>query len=164
MEHYNLREDEVVLYKGNVTMLDKQQPTQLLLTNLNFVFITKNADEESVETVIFPIEEVKIYEGIPQIKSKDSFVEIYFKTTEKEFAFESKSELHKFVSAATNLLTGKSGAERNAEKVKGAIGLVNDTLGVDIVKATGDVIKNGVGGAIDRLAGSLAKSLFGKKK
>lgn len=33
MEHYNLAEDEVVLYKGSVKFKDKLQDSLLILTN-----------------------------------------------------------------------------------------------------------------------------------
>lgn len=39
MEHYNLDEDEVVLYKGDVVFKEKTQSTQIVLTNKNLVFI-----------------------------------------------------------------------------------------------------------------------------
>lgn len=35
MEHYNLDEDEVVLYKGDVVFKEKTQSTQIVLTNKN---------------------------------------------------------------------------------------------------------------------------------
>jgi len=41
MENYDLEEDEVVLYKGNVALKNKKGETNLILTNVNFVFITK---------------------------------------------------------------------------------------------------------------------------
>ena len=165
MENYLLREDEVVLYKGTVLANDKK--TNLILTNINIVFISVGINpfgENAVTKELYPVNEIKIYEGIPQIKPKDREVEIYFKTGEKNFSFESKKELHLFLSEATKLLTGKTGAERNAEKVKNAIGLVNDTLGVDIVKATGEVAKDGVLNKVFAPIGKIGKSLFSKKK
>ena len=168
MENYNLREDEVVLYKSDINLLDKKGKTTLLiLTNINIVFITKTKkllEEEIVNTEIFPVGDIKIYEGIPQVKSNANKVELYFKTTEKEFAFNSKSEVHKFQNTIIKLLTGKTTAERNAEKVKNAIGLVNDTLGVDIVKCTGEVAKNGIVGSITNSIDKFGKVLFKKKK
>lgn len=164
MEHYNLKEDEVVLYKGEISM--KNGNTQLILTNLNVVFITIHKrlfGEAIVESNVFPVEDIKIFDGIPQVKSKNLNVEMYFKTAEIEFSFESKSELHKFVSATNELLTGKTGAERNAEKVKDAIDLVNDTLGIDIVKSAGELVKSGVPGKIAGAFGKLG-TVFGKKK
>ena len=167
MEHYTLKEDEVVLYKGDITLLDKKDKTQLILTNLNLVFITKTKkifEDEIVNTESYPIENVKIYEGLPQVKTKANNVEIYFKTTEKEFIFESKHELHKFVGEINKLLTGKTTAERNAEKVKSAINLVNDTLGIDVVQTTGNVAKKGIVGGISDSINKIGKHFVKNKK
>lgn len=167
MENYKLREDEVLLYKGDIEMSDKKDNTQLLLTNINIVFITKTKkifQEESVDVISFPIEDIKMYEGVPQVKTKSNNVEIYLKSGEKEFAFDSKNELHKFVSAINKLLTGKSGTERNAEKVKKAIDLVNDTLGIDVLKCSTNVTKNNLVGSIIGSIGKIGNALFNKKK
>ncbi len=170
MEYYNLAEDEVVLYKGDVRFCGKPNSSQLVLTNKNLVFITKTKKlfgESEAETTVYSLEDVKIYEGVPQVKTKSFDVEIYLKTTELEFAFDSKSELMKFQSAITKRLTGKTGFERGAEKVKDKIDVVNDTFGVDVVKSTEDVVKNGLIENITDIfgkVGKLGKALFGKKK
>lgn len=153
MENYKLKENEVVLYKGEITLADKKGNTQLILTNLNIVFITKNKKlftEEEVNVDFYPVEEIKIYEGIPQIKTKGNIVELYLLSTEKEFTFISKIELHKFMSEAKKLLTGKTTAERNAEKVKNTIKLVDDTLGIDTVSAVGNTVKDGIVGKVGK--------------
>ncbi|MGN1212417.1 MAG: hypothetical protein ACI4TZ_00050 [Christensenellales bacterium] len=163
MKHYDLKEDEVVLYKGKISFADRHTNTQLVLTNYSIVFITITSEigeKETAETEVYLTADVKNYKGIPQIKSTANNVEIFFKSTEKEFVFETKNELHKFVSELNKLLTGKTGAERNAEKFKSAIGLVNDTLGVDIVQTANNLIQNGFGGSL----GKIGKSLFNKKK
>ena len=153
MLDYKLREDEVVLYKGFVTLTDTGETKQLLLTNLNLVFISKykklNTDTEIIVDAI-PVGDIKKYQEEPQIKAKGTSVEIYFLTKEIEFDFTTKSDLHKFVHEAKNLLTGKTTAERGAQKVKNSIKLVDDALGINTVSAVGDFIKG--------------KSLFGRFK
>ena len=160
MEHYNLDEDEVVLYKGDVVFKEKTQSTQIILTNKNLVFIDvvkKIFAHDEIETQIYPVNEIKMYEG----------VEIYLKTKELEFGFQSKNEVYKFRSAIIKLLTGKTGFERGADKVKDKIDVVNDTFGVDVVKSTEDVVKNGIvesiGGLFEKV-GKIGKAMFGKKK
>lgn len=170
MEYYNLAEDEVVLYKGDVRFCGKPNLSQLVLTNKNLVFITKTKKlfgEREAEISEYSLDDVKIYEGVPQVKTKSSDVEIYLKSTELEFSFDSKSELMKFQSAITKRLTGKTGFERGAEKVKDKIDVVNDTFGVDVVKSTEDAVKNGLIENITDIfgkVGKLGKALFGKKK
>ena len=102
MEHYNLDEDEVVLYKGDVVFKEKTQSTQIILTNKNLVFIDvvkKIFAHDEIETQIYPVNEIKMYEGVPQVKAKSNDVEIYLKTKELEFGFQSKNEVYKFRSA-----------------------------------------------------------------
>lgn len=147
MEHYQLKPHEVVLYKGDVNFVDQKDVTKLILTNLNTVYITTHkkrfgADETSVE--VYSVQDIKIYEDTPQIKSKGHNVEIYYLTTEKEIYFKSKSELGKFVSSAMKLLTGKSATQRRVEKVKQTIDIVDSTLGIDTIGTTKDAIHNGV--------------------
>lgn len=122
---------------------------------------------DEIETQIYPVNEIKMYEGVPQVKAKSNDVEIYLKTKELEFGFQSKNEVYKFRSAIIKLLTGKTGFERGADKVKDKIDVVNDTFGVDVVKSTEDVVKNGIvesiGGLFEKV-GKIGKAIFGKKK
>lgn len=167
MENYKLKNDEVALYKGYVTLPNKNGTTQLILTNLNFVFINKYKPlfkEEEITVTEYPVQSVKIYKDTPQIKIEKNKIEIYFLEAEVEMTFDSKSELHKFTSSALNLITGKTEAQRGAKKVKDAIGLVDDTLGIDTVQTTGNLLKNGVFGNLSDALSGLGKSLFNKKK
>lgn len=163
MENYELKENEVVLYKGEISLINPNHPAQLLLTNLNVVFIIRTSFfKEDITTEIFPVSDVKTYEGIPQVKTASDITEIYFKTLEKEFKFHSKSDRHKFVSKITKLLTGKSGTERTAEKIKKNIDIINDTFDCDIVKSTGAIAKNGILGNKGKLFKKIG-NLFDKK-
>ena len=170
MENYNLNEDEVVLYKGEVNLLNNKGNAKLVLTNLNLVIVILNR-VQSAEVDIFPLEDVKFYEGVPQVKTKSNNVEIYFKHAEKEFSFNSKIELHKFVSAITKVLTGKTAMQRGAVKVHSVIDCVNEALGVDIVKTTQEILVEGVvNGVVNNVtdmlgkAGKMGMTLITKKK
>ena len=162
MKNYQLREDEVVLYKGNVTLVDKQIIAQLILTNLNIVFISN--ENEDVNVLSYPADNIKMYQGVPQIKVKGNNAEIYLLSTEIELKFDSKIELHKFDSAALKLLTGKTAAERCADKVKTAINkgyeFADETLGIESKQMVGNAIKNG---GIKKSA-NVVGGIFGKFK
>ena len=165
MENYNLGPNEVVLYKGDVKLKDTSGSTELILTNINLVFINeikKLFSKEEVFTFEYPIQSIKLYEGVPQIKEKGESVEIYLLETEIEIEFYSKTELHKFTNAAYKLLTGETSAQRGAKKIKDAISLVDDTLGINTVQITGNVLKNGIIGNITGSIGKIGKSVFGK--
>lgn len=166
MENYKLKADEVVLYKGDVVLTGKKGNTELIFTNINLVLINKYKklfSKEEITVLEYPVNEIKIYEGVPQIKTKGSIAEIYLLETEIEIDFDSKMELHKFTNAANKLLTGETNVQKGAKKVKDAIGLVDDTLGINTVEATGNVIKNGLVGSITNSIGKIG-SLFNKKK
>lgn len=159
MEHYNLAEDEVVLYKGCVKFKDKLQDSLLILTNKFLVFITKQAennDESDVETQVFSVSDIKIYKDIPQVKIESNKIEIYLKAEELEFEFDkTKGESKKFYRAIIELLTGKTSFERNVCSVKNKVDLVNDTFDVDVVKTTEGVVQNGISDGIKSVFGTL---------
>ena len=157
MENFVLQPNESVLYKGEGRFANKNgsllstQKLEIILTNLNLVFIEKTKkvfSKEQVVVEVHPIGEIKIYNGIPQIKQKNTAAEIYFINEEKLVIFYSKHELHKFVNVVNRLLTGKSMAVRGADKVKNVVNLVDDTLGVNTMGAVKTIVENGVVGAV----------------
>ncbi len=166
MDNYNLKAEEVVLYKGNGLFKNKKGITELILTNINIVFINKYKkpfSKEEITVYEYSVRSIKIYEGVPQIRTKGNIVEIYLLENEVEFEFYAKTELHKFVNASNKLLTGETSVQKGAKKIKNAIGLVNDTLGINTVEATGNLIKNGIVGNVTGALGKIG-SLFNKKK
>lgn len=170
MEHYNLAEDEVVLYKGDVRFCGKPSLSQLVLTNKNLVFITKNesdVDINDIVTDVVSLSDIKFYQDIPQVKVNSNDVEIYLKTKELELCFKAKNELKKFYAEIIQLLTGKTNFERNVKSVKTKVDIVNDTFGVDVVKTTEDAVKTGITegikGVLDKI-GNISGKLFGNKK
>lgn len=124
MKNYNLEEDEVVLYKGIITKSEKNY--DLILTNNNIVFASENAPE------IYPTKDVKIYKGEPQVKTKGNRVEIYLKSGEQEFTFQSKLEPYKFLTIIKKLLTGKSAYERSLIGIRNVINITKENLGEEI--------------------------------
>ena len=152
MEKYQLKENEVVLYKGAITT--NEGFNELILTNLNIVFINEN------NTDAYPTADVKIYENKPQVKAKGNKVEIYLKKGEKEFNFKSILETQKFLNAIRKLLTGKTGFERGLTSFKNRLDLVKDTTGIDVVGLTSNFTANKLtiaSGVIGKIA-SLTKN------
>lgn len=144
MKNYELKTDEVVLYKGDIMQRNTYTTSQLILTNYNIIF-DSDINQDVVVTESYPIEEVKMYNGEPQIKTKGNIVEIYFMSTEKEFQFMSKLELIKFINTAKKLLTGKNKFERGAEKYKKAMQTFNKAIDDETVAST----KNAIGKVTD---------------
>ena len=170
MKNYELCSDEVVLYKGDVKAVDSKDEMQLILTNLNIVFITTHKKMFGKEEVVvddYPVEEIKIYNGVPQLKPNGNIVEIYLLNDDKEVVFPTKSEIRKFINEATNLLTNKTRMERCVEKVKKTIELVKDTIGEENINAVKKVTKDGKIVATAKVIGkgaSVIGGLFKKKK
>ena len=158
MTNYALQPNETVLYQGNVSLEKRNGTVEMILTNLNLVFVIttrKFLAKSQVDVETYPIEEIKIYNNTPQIKQKNSRVEIFLTCGEIVANFDSMFEAGKFVNSALRLLTGKTMAERSADKFKGAVGLVDDTLGINTVGTVKNVLENGIAGTL--LGG------FGKK-
>ena len=169
MKHYDLKPEEVVLYKGDVSIEGKKGSTQLVLTNTNLVLITKHKPlfaAEEVETEVYTLEQIKTYNGLPHFMIDGLTVELYLIPKEREATFISKSEMNKFVSTIKELFTGKTSVERGAEKVKKSIAIVDDTLGIDSVHVAGNAIKNGTVGKTTSLIEKgigLVGNIFKKK-
>ena len=165
MENYCLQENEALLYKTKL-----YGGIEVLLTNINLILIKTTKvkegkkifakEREETDVTVFPVCDIKLYKDIPQIKVKDSSVEIFFATSEEKLDFPSKIEAHKFVHIAYELLTGKSLATRGAEKVKKAISLVDDTLGFNTIGTVRNVMENGITGS---LMGKIGKKIKNNK-
>ena len=172
MKHYTLADDEVVLFKSDGIKLSDNIDTsaQLILTNLNIIIVTQSniADEDAIIDVnSYPVDSVKIYKGVPQIKNAKSHVEMYLKGEEIELEFPDNKSAASFVKSATELLTGKTLFQRGMEKVRDTIGVIDDTLGIDTVEAATEITKAGIGGGLKNIgvaALSTIGKIFGGKK
>lgn len=151
MGNYALQSDEVVIYKNECRLIDENVMAELILTNFSVVIIKKAKklfEEEQVAIEAYPIDEIKIYNDIPQIKQNGSHVEIFFTGEEIAVDLISKNEVSKFINKALELLTGKNRVKRASDKVKSVIGVVDDTLGINSVEALKNVAGKSLGGAV----------------
>lgn len=147
MENYQLGKEEVVLKRAEIQLLPdgkkngKQTKTQteLLLTNLNIVFIKRTKKifkKEEVETEIYSLNEIKKYNEMPYLVRKSKLVEIYFETAETFLEFNDKKQAKEFFDAAMRVASGNSKFVRSVKKVKKEIDDTNKALNIDIVGAT----------------------------
>ena len=153
MEHFSLQPNESILYKGDGLFYEskKTYSCDLFLTNLNLVIVRKIAKlfaKNQTDVYSYPVSEIKIYNETPQIKQSGTAVEIYLTGGELKIDLQSIFEAKKFIHIAYELLTGKSFSVRGAEKVKGAVGLVDSTLGIDTVGTVKNVLEKGVVGTV----------------
>jgi hypothetical protein len=151
MINYALQQNETILYQGNVSLEKRTGTVEIILTNLNLVLIIttrKFLSKSQIDVETYPIEDIKIYNNVPQIKQKNACVEIFLTCGEIVANFDSMFEASKFVNSALRLITGKTMAERGADKFKGAVGLVDDALGINTVETVKNVLENGITGTL----------------
>lgn len=153
MEYYSLQSNEVVLYQGQAQYKKKPKAihADIILTNLYLVFVCKTKKlfaKEQIEVETHSVDTIKIYNDEPQIRQKGMIVEIYLTSGEKILEFVSKGDGHKFVNAAWELLTSKTAFKRGADKIKGTVEVVDDTLGISTMGTIKNMLNNGVMGTL----------------
>ncbi len=156
MSHYTLQAHEVVLFKGQATFDNQGISSDVMLTNLNLVRITKEKkvfSRESVQVEICPLQEVKLYNREPQVKQLGGKVELYTINKLMLIDFGNILIARKFVGLMFDLLTGQTAAQRGAGKVREAVDVLDGALGINTVDAVvGLVSKSTPGGILGGLA------------
>lgn len=150
MGNYELNADEVVLYEGGVSANIAKGRLQLTLTSQKLVVEKEKGifkkERELID--IIPHEDIKFYNDTVQIKQKSDTVEIQTVGKNITITFEGMLEARKFTGKMINAVTGTTLARRGADKVKGAIGIIDDTLGLDTRNTVKGLLENGVKGTI----------------
>ena len=140
MENYILRDDETVLFKSKVEMQitsKKKIEVELLLTNLNFVFIRdKKLFAKKVENEVYDVKSVKKYDATYQIIRKNKKVEIYMIGVEKFLEFSTQKEAKEFTDVALKLVSGYSKFVRGVKKAQKSVKETEDALDIDIKETT----------------------------
>ena len=171
MKNYQLKSSEVVLFKNDVILFleEKKSKIELLLTNENFVFINKSVkflQTKPFDTIIVPIESIKIYNKMPYIVKKKEFIEIYSLNGEFGLEFENKKLANEFFNKAMRVASGYSKFVRGIKIASKEIKDTNDAL--DITNTTQKALDFAADVAIDfadqpkknkiQLIGSVAKA------
>lgn len=152
MGKFELENDEVVLFEGNIVYKNDigRHSVKFTLTSKKMIFEKeKGVLKKQIEIVdIIPLQEVKIYKG--EVQAKQNSSEINIQTINKNITlyFSGMFEARKVNSKIINTVSGTSMAERGAEKIKGAIDLVDETLGLDTRGMVKGLMENGVKGTI----------------
>ena len=141
MKNYLLKEDEVCLFEARVYEQNTAKDYDFMLTNFNIVLFASGDDN----IIVYPITEVKYYEGKPYIKINKNLVEIYLKACVLKCDF-TKSGKHvvaqKFFNEFMKLLTGKSAFERVSDKFKETVEVIDNTLGINTIESAKNIIAN----------------------
>lgn len=144
---YKLEPDEVALFESDVSLKENKDKNVILITNHNIVIETtkkKMFKKPEFSLQVYPTSDIKLYNDQPQIKQKSNDVFVSLINKELQLTFESMFLARKFVTKAVESVTGKTVFARGAGKMKSAIGLVDDTLGIDTIGTISGVMENGV--------------------
>lgn len=150
MGNYELLADEVVLYEGVVTSKNYKGTLQLTLTSQKLIFEKEKGlfkkERELIDTV--PLDSVKVYNGVAQIKQKSDTIELQAVDKNVSIVFSGILEARKFTGKIVDAVTGTTLARRSSNKIKDAFNMVDDTLGLDTRGAIKGILENGVKGTI----------------
>ena len=141
MEDYILKENETILFRGSARLipdannLNAGNECHVLLTNLNFVFIStfKRLFRTVNEVEAYSVSDVKIYDEAIQIIRRKSVVDIYLKQREIFLDFGKDKYAKEFCDKALRLISGFSKFVRSVKKTKKTINETNEALDIDIV-------------------------------
>lgn len=150
MTNFDLLPDEVVLYEGTVTTNRHKGSILVTLTSQKLALEREKGlfkkEKELVD--IITLNTVKIHNGVAQIRQKGSSVEIQTVEINIELIFTGMLEARKFAGKMVDAVTGTTLAQRNSEKIKGAIDIVDDTLGLDTRGTIKGILENGIKGTL----------------
>ena len=150
METIALLEDEVVLYNGEATSTVYKGNLKITLTSHQIVVEKEKGlfkkEIELLDTIA--LEDIKTYNDVVQIKQKGASAEIQTKTKNITFNFSGLIEARKFVGKAIDASTGTTLAKRSSDKVKSALDLTDDTLGLDTRGTIKSVLEQGIKGTL----------------
>lgn len=140
MSRYDLQSTEVIILEDEVNINDVENG-RLILTNINVVFESEN---DSLE--VCALGKIKYYNDKPYIVHKKERVTLFFEDTVVVLTFPSALRAMLFKEKLKELIMGQNIVLRSAGKVKQAIDVVDDTLGIDSVGTITGVIENSTGG------------------
>ena len=138
------------MYEGTVSSRDYKGSIIITLTSQKIVIEKETGVFKKVREVVdnIGLKNIKIYNGAAQVKQKISDVEI--QTVEKNITvtFSGMIEARKFAGKLIDTVTGTTLAQRVSDKTKGAIDMVDDTLGVDTRGTIKGVLEQGIKGTL----------------
>lgn len=150
MSNYQLKNDEVILYEGQVSFEKLKSNINFTLTNQNMIFEKEKGIFKKKLKVIdmIPIENIKMYKEKVQIKQKNSTIKM--QTTDKNVAFTCSNALEgkKIIEEIINIKTDSNTLDRAVKKAnnlkKNLKSIANLSLAcIMIPKAAIEIKENG---------------------
>lgn len=145
-----LTTQEVVLEEKDVTCSLAKGTLKMTLTSKKIVFEKpRGLLKKELELIgVLLLEEVKHFNGEPQIKQKGSSVSIQTVEQSCTVTFANIIEARLFIEKAKDAATGTTIVDRSATAAKGAFGVVDDVLGMDTRETIKGVMEGGIKGAL----------------
>ncbi len=103
-------------------------------------------ERELIDTV--PLDSVKVYNDVAQIKQKNATVEVQTVDKNVSIVFSGMLDARRFSGKIVDAVTGTTLARRSSNKIKDAFNMVDDTLGLDTRGAIKGILENRVRGTI----------------
>ena len=148
--NYSIDQDEVILYEGKVGYLKESQNVDFVLTSKKMIFEkTKGIFKKEKKLVdLIELDKIKKYNDTICVKQKSN--EINVQTIDKNLSlyFSGMIEAKKVFTKIIDTTTGTTMTKRGTEKVKNALDIVDETLGLDTRGIVRGVLENGVKGTI----------------
>ena len=170
MKNHQLQPTEVVRHQAQITLQTEKGDisAELLLTNLNFIFVTERKNflwfKRKPLSTAYAKELVKIDKDAPQIKQTGNAVKICFTDKDRVLVFEDKKEARTFVINAWETVTGKTAFERSIDKLKQALDCIDDVLEIDIRALIKSTLENRLALTAVGALNKVTHNLFSKKK
>ena len=152
--NFQIEEDEVILYEGSVwyekTSNDKSYAVDLTLTSKRMIFEQEKGffkKQKELLDIIY-LSDIKVFNG--EVQCKQKMEELQIQTNSKVFSiiFNGILEAKKVYNKIINTITGTTMATRGSDKVKSALDLVDETLGLDTRGVARGLLENGIKGTL----------------
>lgn len=163
MNSYTLAPEEVLLYRGEAQFKHNNTVGEVLLTSTNIVEITKTKkmfQKERVFVQPYAVRGVKFYRDAPKITLQNSTLEVQTADGTILLEFGDRGQARKFEALLFELLTGLTSVQRDAQRVRGTINVVDEALGINTMETIKNVASKGVlGSLVDGLSGVVAPKI-----
>ena len=152
--NFQIDEDEVILYEGSVLYekdsSDKSYVVDLTLTSKKMIFEQEKGFFKKQKELFDVIElsDIKVFNG--EVQCKQKMGELQIQTNNKSFSmgFDGILEAKTVYNKIINAITGTTMAKRGSDKVKSALDLVDETLGLDTREVARGLLENGIKGTL----------------
>ena len=152
--NFQIDEDEAILYEGSVLYekdsSDKSYDVDLTLTSKKMIFEQEKGFFKKQKQLfdIVNLSDIKIFND--EVQCKQKLDELQIQTNNKAFSisFDGILEAKKVYNKIINTITGTTMAKRGSDKVKSALDLVDETLGLDTRGVARGLLENGIKGTL----------------